>query len=338
MPAWMRAGRTPETRATWGRRPDGRDGCRTATAGATVRGGRGAAVLVAIAALLGGAGAAEAATRTGPTVLLRPTPWTDCGDGTGGSERLATVATDAAHGYALHEHRYCPTRPVTVSYHFYAYDASDRNICALLGHACDRSLPFGAFAVSTVTFTPADFALGGACFLTGCPVIGALPAGNVAQIKNVIVEPIDDAGSYGVTHNVLWDPASPPAIGPAPAGPGTGVAGPSAPADPAASPLAPADPVPAPPALDPPGAPSTQPAPAEGGPAPAPAQPAGAPSAIGAPAVDPSSSPADAQPPAPGTQAPEPPAPGAAATVGVVAPSPVDDSGQGRGRSRRGRT
>jgi hypothetical protein len=175
--------------------------------------------VAAVAASFTAAPPAEAETRLGPTVFPKPSSWSDCGDGFGGSERLSTIAAGAASGYALHEHRYCPTRPVTVSYYFYAYDAGDRNICALVDNRCDQSLPFDAFAVTTVAFGPGDFALGGLCSEAGCPVTGALPESNLAPIKNVIVETIDDAGEYGVTHNVLWDPTSAPAPAPAlPAG------------------------------------------------------------------------------------------------------------------------
>jgi hypothetical protein len=231
--------------------------------------GRALAAIAVAGGALGGAGAAMAETVHGPTAFLAPTAWTDCGDGLGGSERLSTVAAGATAGLALHEHRYCPTRPVTVSYHFYAYDEADRNVCARLQTVCDPSLPFDAFVVATVTWSPGDFAPGGACFASGCPVIGALPIGNAAAIKNVIVEAIDDAGDYGLTHNVRWDPA-PPAEPQAPGGaapgaeplageaPATGPAG----GGPAIEPQlpAPGEEAPAPPAPDaPPSGPAAEP-------------------------------------------------------------------------------
>jgi hypothetical protein len=213
--------------------------------------GRFAVALATLAATLAGAGTAHAQTRTGPTVFPKPTSWSDCGDGFGGSERVSTVAAGATTGYALHEHRYCPTRPVTVSYYFYAYDQSDRNICALADNRCDESLPFDAFAVASVTFGPGDFAPGGFCSAAGCPVTGALPEGNPTSIKNVIVEPVDDAGVYGVTHNVLWDPMPTPTPAPAPPagapspGPVATVGDPQLPAQGEEPPVAPAPDMPA---------------------------------------------------------------------------------------------
>jgi hypothetical protein len=68
--------------------------------------------------------------------------------------------------------------------------------------------------VVSVRWSLEDFAEGGRCFATGCPVSAAIPAGNRARIRSVIVEPIDDRGAYGTTHNVRWNPAPiPPALG-----------------------------------------------------------------------------------------------------------------------------
>jgi hypothetical protein len=231
------------------------------------------AMLGAVTAL-GVAGPAWAGTIAGPTVFVAANGWTDCGDGTGGSERLTTVGTGPATGHALHEHRYCPTRPASVTYYFYAYDRSFRNICDRPERVCDPDVPFGAYAAVTLAMQPGDFEPGGRCHEDGCPVVAPLPAANGAAIRRVIAEAVADTGAYGPTLALPWDP----------------------------TPTAPPDPAPVPPdpsAPDPPAEPSPEPPGSE----PAPEPPASE------PAPEPPTSDPPASEPAPEPTAPEPPGP-----------------------------
>jgi hypothetical protein len=249
---------------------------------------RAGGVLCALAAL-GAAGVASAAPKPGATVFPAANAWTDCGAGIGGSERLVTVGTGASTGHAVHEHRYCPTRPASVTFYFYAYDASFRNICELPASVCDPAIPFGAYAAVTLAMGPGDFEAGGRCHEDGCPAIAPLPAANRSSIRFVVAESVDDTGAYGVTHRVAWDPTplpapEPPAPAPEP------VPDPPAPGpEPAPEPPAPGSPGPEP-------APEPQPEPA---PAPEPPMPAPAPAPVPEP-------PAPEPVPAPESPAPEP--------------------------------
>lgn len=218
---------------------------------------RAAGGAVCAVAALGVAGPAWAGTVAGPSVDAAANGWSDCGDGLGGSERLTTVGTGAATGHALHEHRYCPTRPASVTYYFYAYDTSFRNICDRPERPCDPAIPFHAYAAVTLAMAPGDFGPGGRCHEDGCPVVAPLPAGNGAAIRLVIAEAVDDTGAYGLTHMVGWDPT--PTLSPEP--------------DPA--------PVPRPPTPDPPASdrPASEPAPDPPAPEPPASEPAPEPAA-----------------------------------------------------------
>lgn len=173
-------------------------------ANAVMRRSRASVLVATTGVLLGLVSPAAADTTRGPAVPMKASDWTDCGNGLGGVERLSTLPASATAGVALHEHRYCPTRPATVSYVFYAYDAADRNICTLAETTCDPSVPHDAFAVVTATWRPGDFTLGGDCYPRGCPLRAELPAGTTTEVKNVVAEAIDDAGAYGLVHNVSW--------------------------------------------------------------------------------------------------------------------------------------
>jgi hypothetical protein len=276
---------------------------------------RGAGGVLCALAALGAAGVASAAPKPGATVFPAANEWTDCGAGIGGSERLVTVGTGAATGHAVHEHRYCPTRPATVTYYFYAYDASFRNICELPASVCDPAIPFGAYAAVTLAMEPGDFEPGGRCHEDGCPAVAPLPAANRSAIRFVVAESVDDTGAYGLTHRVAWDPTPVP------------VPEPPAPApEPVPEPPAPEpQPAPEPPAPEPaPGSPTPAPAPAPESPAPEPqpAPEAPAPEAPGpeAPAPEPqlpdpgTAPPAEPGPETPGASGPaaDPPPPGGA--------------------------
>ena len=168
------------------------------------------------ATVLGAAGPAWAGTVQGPTRSVAAGEWTDCGDGSGGTERLTTVGTGPATGHALHEHRYCPTRAATVTYYFYAYDSSFRNICERPERPCDPAVPFGAYAAVSLATEPGDFEPGGRCHEDACPVVAPLPASDAPAIRLVLAEAVDDTGRYGLTHSVRWDPTPIPEPDPAP--------------------------------------------------------------------------------------------------------------------------
>jgi hypothetical protein len=268
---------------------------------------RGAGGVLRALAALGAAGVAPAAAKPGATVFPAANEWTDCGAGVGGSERLVTVGTGPSTGHTVHEHRYCPTRPATVTYYFYAYDASFRNICELPASVCDPAIPFGAYAAVTLAMEPGDFEPGGRCHEDGCPAVAPLPAENRSTIRFVIAESVDDTGAYGMTHRVAWDPTpvplpEPPATAPEPAPePPAPEPGPGPPApEPQPIPDAPAEPAPEPsPAPD-----TTTP----GGPAPEPSAPA---PQLPDPGTPPPSEPGPDTPPASGPAA-DPPPPGGA--------------------------
>jgi hypothetical protein len=251
---------------------------------------RGGAALCALVAI-GMAGVATAAPWPGPTVFPAANAWSDCGSGIGGAERLVTVGTGPATGHAVHEHRYCPTRPASVTYYFYAYDASFRNICDLPQSPCDPAIPFGAYAAVTLSMEPGDFAPGGRCAEDGCPAVAPLPAGNGSTIRFVVVESVDDTGAYGVTHRVRWDPTPIPA-------PQVPVPDPV----PEPEPAPPADPAPAPDPAPQPEAPSPDPE------APPPAEPPAAGPQLPDPGEEPSVEPGPGMPPVSGPTA-DPPLP-----------------------------
>jgi hypothetical protein len=275
-----------------------------------------AGALCAVAAF-GVAGSAWAGAVEGPTVFLAANGWTDCGGGLGGSERLTTVGTGPATGHALHGHRYCPTRAATVTYYFYAYDSSFRNICERPERACDPTVPFGAYAAVTLAMEPGDFEPGGRCHGDGCPVVAPLPAANGAAIRLVVAEAVDDTGRYGLTHAVRWDPTPipepPPVPEPPPPVPG----------------LAPEPPTSEPPGWEPaPEAPAPQPPTPEPEP-PAQDPPASEPPAAEPPAAEPPATAPPAPPtepvlqlPAPGVRAPESPDPDTPSTSGPTADPP----------------
>jgi hypothetical protein len=218
---------------------------------------------------------AYAGTIEGPRAFVAANGWTDCGNGLGGSERLTSVGTGPATGHVLHEHRYCPTRPASVTYYFYAYDRSFRNICERPERVCDPAVPFGAYAAVTLEMQPGDFEPGGRCHDDGCPVVAPLPAANDAAIRLVLAESVADTGAYGLTLTLPWDPTPIPEPDP-----------PVVPEPPAADP--PAEPAPEPPAVDPP-------------PGDAPAEP---------PAADPPAEPGPDTPPTSGPTVDPPPADG----------------------------